>query len=139
MKIAIKNLQKKIPINPKRIKSAILNLLSQEGALYPVEITVCFMRDRQIKQLNRKYLNKDAPTDVLAFAMPHPKEPGKNIFDIAVSADTAVRNSRFFKSTPQKELKLYVIHGLLHLLGYDDLTLRKAALMRKKEKQYADT
>lgn len=139
MRIIIKNFQKKIPINPKRTKLAILKVFSQEAAKKSGEITVCFVSDKKIKELNLKYLRKNYPTDVLTFDFSSPKDK-KNIFaDIVISTDTASRNAKNFKTTRIYELNLYLIHGLLHLLGYDDCTPKQRQLMRKKEREYVDT
>jgi probable rRNA maturation factor len=63
-------------------------------------------------------------------------EKNKICADIIISCDTAVKNARIFKTSPQRELKLYVVHGILHILGYDDHTPSQKALMRKKEYVY---
>ncbi len=138
MKIIIKNYQKKIPIYPKRIKEIILKVLSQEGRKPSGQITICFVDDKRIKALNLRYLHKNAPTDVLSFDLSEAKGQGPICADIVVSADTAAGNARAFKTTTSVELKLYVIHGLLHLLGYNDRTPKNKILMRKKESQYVN-
>ncbi|MFA5411563.1 MAG: rRNA maturation RNase YbeY [Candidatus Omnitrophota bacterium] len=137
MKITVKNLQKKIPVNPKRIKKTILNVFSGEGRKGPGEITVSFVTDKKIRGLNSAYCGKNVPTDVLAFDISGPKG-GHFVADIIISADTALRNAGIFKTRPACELNLYAIHAALHLLGYDDSTLRQRRLMRKKEKKYAN-
>jgi probable rRNA maturation factor len=130
VKITIKNLQKKIPIYPKRIKKAALNTLRQEGIKKSGEITICFMNDRQIKELNLFYLGLDFATDVISFDTVNTTD--RMVGDIAVSADTALRNAKVFKTTPADELCLCVIHGILHLLGYDDNTPKNMRLMQEK-------
>lgn len=136
MKIAIKNFQKKIPVHPKKIKELILGVLSQEDRKNSGQITVCFVGDKKMKVLNLKYLHKNAPTDVLSFDLSAPEKQGALCADIVVSTDTAAQNAKKFKTTTSYELRLYVIHGLLHLLGYDDRTPREQILMRKKESRY---
>jgi probable rRNA maturation factor len=128
VKITIKNLQKKIPINPKRIKKAILKACSLGGVEKSGEVNICFINDNSIRKLNLKYLGKDYPTDVIAFDM----SQGRTLCaDIAISTDTASSNAKRFKTTPEYELYLYLIHGLLHLLGYDDKTQRQRKKMEK--------
>jgi probable rRNA maturation factor len=56
--------------------------------------------------------------------------------DIIISTDTAIRNAKIFKTSPSFETENYVVHGLLHTLGYDDLTKKQKALMTKKERSY---
>ncbi|MDD2928022.1 MAG: rRNA maturation RNase YbeY [Candidatus Omnitrophica bacterium] len=136
MKITIKNLQKKVPIYPARIKKSILRALEQEDPKKEGEITVSFVSDKLISKLNFKYLKKKQPTDVLAFNLADKADSKKILADIVVSADTALRNARIYKTSAADELNLYSIHGLLHLLGYTDHTLKNKSLMQKKESKY---
>ncbi len=109
--------------------------MSKEGVRKSGELTLCFVNDKKIKALNLKYLAKNNPTDVIAFNITDPEDK-KNIFgDIAISADTAIANAKLFKTTPLFELYLYVIHGVLHILGYDDRKKADKLIMRKKEEQ----
>jgi probable rRNA maturation factor len=112
-----------------RIKRAILKTCFLEGIKKPVEITVCLVRNSLIKELNRKFLTRNSPTDVMAFDFAEKK---RIVADIVVSTDTALTNARLFKTTPVYELYLYVIHGMLHVLGYNDGSERKRKLMEKK-------
>jgi len=135
LKITIINLQKKIPIYPARIKKSILKALKNEG-VKGTEITVSFVTDRAISRLNLKYLGKNNPTDVLAFNL---ADDQKSITgDIIISAETAQRNSRIYKTSSQYELNLYSVHGCLHLLGYDDNNPKNTKIMRRKEILYAN-
>ncbi|MFH0826308.1 MAG: rRNA maturation RNase YbeY [Candidatus Omnitrophota bacterium] len=122
MKVIIKNHQKKIPLHPKRIKQAILKALSSESIKRPGEITVCFVSDLTIRKMNLRFLGKDQPTDVLAF------DSG----EIAVSTDAAIRHAKIFGTSPLYELYLYVVHGLLHILGYQDRTRKQREHMQEK-------
>ncbi len=138
MKIIVINLQKKIPVNPKRIKKAALKVLSLEGIKKPGEISISFVNDRKIKELNLRYLGKNKPTDVLAFNITDAHKEARrkrcNIFaDIVISTDTAIRNARIFKTTPVYELYLYIVHGLLHLSGYDDKSKKDKLIIHKRE------
>ena len=134
MKIAIKNYQKKIPIHPRRISSSILNALSKEGVKKSGDITICFAGDKKIRQLNKKYHLRDSSTDVLAFDLSN--DISRSLFaDIAISVDTAIRNAKIFRTTPQDEINLYIVHGILHLLGYNDNNSRQRKIMNKKSDQ----
>ena len=139
MKITIINLQKKVPIYPQKIKKPILKALKEEGEKEEGEITVCFTNDALIRKLNARYLRKNKPTDVLAFDITNPKDKGQLSADIVISSDTAIRNARVFKTTPFYELSLYSIHGLLHLLGYNDHSRKDKKIMRGKELKYVHT
>ena len=134
MQIHIKNLQKKIPISPKKIKELIRKVVSSERKPAPAgEIAVCFVDGRMIRRLNRKYHSRDRVTDVLAFDL---GGNGRMLADIFVSTDTAISNAKIFKTTPAYENQLYSVHGLLHILGYDDHNAKDRAVMRDKERYY---
>lgn len=137
--IAIINQQHKVSVNQKKIRDVIKLILSKERSSAE-DISVIVTTDNKIRKLNRTYLNKDLPTDVLSFSFvgekPEKIIPVFILGDIIVSADTAVSNAEIYKTNPKEELYLYVIHGLLHLLGYDDITKQKRAVMRKKEQYY---
>ncbi len=77
------------------------------------------------------YLGRDTATDVIAFD--NSVKKGELLADIAISTDTAIRNARSFKTNPLDEVRLYIIHGVLHLLGYDDNNGRNALIMRERQ------
>lgn len=130
MKVFIKNLQKKIPINAGTIRKIVLRVLSLEKVKKPAEITILFVDNRQIRELNLMYLGRDCPTDVISFDDSLNRR--ELLADIVVSTDAARRNARIFKTTPLSETYLYVVHGLLHLLGYDDKTRNARKIMQDK-------
>lgn len=78
------------------------------------------MPDNQIRELNTLYLGRYCPTDVISFDTSNGKK--ELIADIAISTDTALRNAKKYSTSPWFEVYLYAIHGLLHVLGYDDAT-----------------
>jgi probable rRNA maturation factor len=126
-KVSILNLQKKIPVGKLlllKIKTVVRGTLLSEEARGDREVSVCLVDGKVMKNLNRKYFGKNNPTDVIAF----------NTGDIAVSTDAAIINARIFKTTPVYELLLYVAHGVLHILGYDDKTIQERKTMENKAK-----
>lgn len=138
MIITIKNLQKKIRILPKEAESAVRAVLTAEGIKKSGRINVCFTADKEIRKLNHRYLKKDRPTDVLAFEMPAEDKHGLYA-DIIVSTDTAARNAKNFKTLPIYEAYLYVIHGVLHIIGYNDVGARGRQLMQNKAERILST
>lgn len=122
--------------------------MSLERIKNPGEITIIFVNDKGIRKLNFKYRSCNEPTDVLSFDLSANPEcsdsgsyhSGKEILsDIVVSTQTAIRNARAFKTTPTYEMYLYVIHGLLHILGYDDKSKKDKLIMQKKEESLLKT
>lgn len=81
------------------------------------------MDDAFIRKLNLKYLHVDSPTDVLAF----------DSYDIVISAQTALKNAGIFHTSLEYELCLYAVHGMLHIIGYNDATMFERVVMQKKE------
>ena len=132
LQIIIKNLQKKVTVTALTqalIKRAILKTCSLESVRKKGEITVCLVNNRLIKELNLNYLADYSATDVMAFDFAL-KE--RLVADIVISTDAAVTNARRFKTSPNYELFLYVVHGMLHVLGYDDDSEEKKKLMDRK-------
>lgn len=138
MNITISNLQNKLFIPKVKIKNLVLDIFKGEKVKKTGYINICFMHDLLIRKLNAKFLKTIGSTDVIAFNLSD-KKTKKTIFaDIAISTDTAIKNARKFRNTSEYELLLYVAHGILHVLGFDDQTKAQAQLMRKKEKEYVD-
>jgi len=94
------------------------------------EVNIIFVNDRKIKEINRKFLHKNKPTDVVVFNydLNIPSKYG----DIYISIDTALRNSKVYRMDFKTEILILVIHGTLHLAGYDDSTFKKRKKMNEK-------
>lgn len=138
VKITLQNLQKKLPIRPRRVKNLILKVLKGEKVKKAGWINICFVDNPQIKKFNAKFLKTKSSTDVLAFNLSDKKEKNIILADIMISAEAALKQARNFKTTPDYELSLYIVHGILHILGFNDHTRAQRKLMRKKESQYVD-
>lgn len=134
--IIIKNLQKnkKIPVKAKKIKNIVSKVLKSCNIKNFAEINIYFVDNRKIKALNRRYLNKDYPTDVLAFDIS--KDKDRLYADIFVSLDMAISNAKLFRTSATYELFLYIIHGILHLLGFNDSNPQEQKAMREKENYF---
>ena len=101
-----------------RFLSACLRRL----ALDDCEVSVMITNDAGIQQLNREYRNIDTPTDVLSFAQIEQDEdilPSGFLGDIVVSVDTLRENCEYFDVPVEQEFRRLLLHGLLHLIGYD--------------------
>ncbi len=134
VKVVIKNLQNKIPPCPKRITKIVLKALSLEKIKKQGEINILLVDNIQIRELNLVYSGRACPTDVLSFDNALNKK--EILCDIVVSTDMALVHAKVFKTSPLYEAYLYVVHGLLHILGYDDSSATKAALMQKKSRTH---
>jgi probable rRNA maturation factor len=129
--IAIKNLQKTAPLDPDKIKEIAYKVFRREGVDKKAALSFFFVTDKKIQALNLRYLGEDHPTDVIAFDS---SCRDGILADIFISTDRAAAQSAVFKTSLLYELYLYLIHGILHILGYDDLCAKDRALMRKREK-----
>ncbi|MFH1281111.1 MAG: rRNA maturation RNase YbeY [Candidatus Omnitrophota bacterium] len=136
MEINLQNLQKKVPFRAEKIKKLIQRVLKGERVIKTGWINICFVDNPRIKKLNARFLKINEPTDVLAFNLSDKKEKNVILADIIISAPEALKQARYFRTTADYELSLYVVHGILHILGFRDRTLRQIKLMRKKESCY---
>jgi probable rRNA maturation factor len=120
-------------------------VLKAERVAPPYEVSLVFTDSETVKQLNRDYRGVDEPTDVLAFYMlPQkgadssfalPPDGVTRLGEVIISYPQAVEQAREQGHSPEKELALLIIHGILHLLGYDHEEPREEAKMRAREKE----
>jgi len=127
-------------VNQERLTRVAKELLQAEKFPYPAEVSILLTTDEHIHQLNRDYRGKDKPTDVLSFQQweedeiqGEPEEPVV-LGDVVISIETASRQAEEKGWTLDDELSLLVVHGILHLLGYDDETDEGAEEMRERER-----
>ena len=117
--IEIINNQKRFWIRRNKFRE-ILEKLIEHYAVESPEITLAFVPNREIKKLNRQFLQKDNPTDVLSFPVGEKAADGRfYLGDIIISPQIAFRNCRRKRHGLERELEILTIHGFLHLLGYE--------------------
>ena len=108
--------------------------------LMNAEIGFWFVDDPTIRRLNRQYRARNRPTDVLAFGLSEPHErrrPGAVLGDVVISVTTAHRQAGRLGHSLESELAVLLIHGILHLLGYDhEAPAAGARRMRRREAHY---
>ena len=144
MEITVKNLQKKVRLNSPQITQITKTILKLQG-IRKGSLTIVFVTRQKIQSLNQKFLKRRYATDVLAFPgcvpdlirrrvlnlrpcitqfgtrVPNSKLGTQIICgDIVISTDAAIQNAKAYHLDVKREMILYVIHGILHLLGYDD-------------------
>jgi len=139
MEILIKNQQKIINLNLIKKQKNILKILELLGMDEKIEVSIFFTDDEMIRELNHKYREINKPTDVLSFAFEDDEDSfplvGENriLGDIIISVETARRNAQEANHSLEWEINILILHGLLHLLGYDHLKDKDYELMHKKE------
>jgi probable rRNA maturation factor len=133
-RIKIASPQEVIPLDYAKLREAARAVLEGEG-VDDAEISLAFVDNPTIHRLNLRYLNHDEPTDVLSFPLSAPRAK-KLVGELVIGAEVAQAQAAERGHDVQVELALYVIHGLLHLCGYDDHADRDAATMRQRERHY---
>ena len=118
-------------------------VLKAEGVVPPYEVSLVFTDSETVKQLNRDYRGVDEPTDVLAFYMlPQkgadssfaiPPDGVTRLGEVIISYPQATEQAKEQGHSPERELALLVIHGILHLLGYDHEEPAEESKMRERE------
>jgi len=132
MKIEITNQQVLKKVNLKRA-CRIIRTIGRLLNLSSKKITFVFCDNRFIQKLNKKYFKKDMPTDVIAFNLAD-EDDRDYLGEVIISVEQAVRVARSLGLRWQDELLLYLIHGILHLIGYDDRTRAGRRRMERKQK-----
>lgn len=126
--IRIFNRQKDLKIGKSSARALVQSTLEYLKISYD-EVAIYFVTEKKIAQLHEQFFQDPSSTDCISFPM---AEWG--IGEVFVCPAVAVQYARKRNLDPYEEASLYVVHGLLHLLGYDDLKKRERTSMRKKEK-----
>src|SRR5262249_31637820 len=129
--VNIKTYQRKWPIDRPAICKFLQQLFSVGARnikafqkLSNPELTVVFLNDQQMMTYNRDYRNKDYPTDVLSFQVNEAVDGKYYVGDILISLDRTAAQAQSKGHSSKKELRILLLHGVLHLLGYDHETDR---------------
>jgi len=137
MRVAIANRQRAVPVSRprvRRITGATLRALGRSGS----EVHLTLVSDRAIRRLNAKFRGVRRSTDVLAFPLETPG-PSALLGEVIISAERCRRQARRLRIPLGLELELLVVHGLLHLVGYDDRDPLEARLMHQRARTILDT
>ncbi len=139
MEYYIDNRQNKIEITSeleKIIESVVVESLKVEGLSQDVEVSISFVENDEIKELNREYRGIDEITDVLSFPMDsHIVVPIPLLGDIIISMEKTIEQANKFGHSINREISYLIAHSMFHLMGYDHLEEDEKNKMRLKEKQ----
>ena len=148
VKVIITNRQKDVTIPTglrllvRRCCTAVLQMEKVKG---PAEVSVSFVNNAQIKELNAQYRNKDIETDVLSFVMSEdgkydidPVTGAQILGDVVISMEKAVEQADIYGHSLQREVGYLTCHSVLHLLGYDHEDNMERVRMREKEEAVMD-
>jgi probable rRNA maturation factor len=126
------------------IQRLLIFTAEKEGIVPEAEMSVNFVDNKEIQELNRNYRQKDSPTDVISFAMQESVEGEMDIIggdipmilgDIVISVDKAKEQAIEYDHTYERELAFLTVHGFLHLLGYDHMNKTDEKKMFKKQEE----
>lgn len=131
MDLTVRNLQRSIPVSVSKIKSSAFRaagLLSKRKKGFPSVISIIFVGAKRMRGVNRRYLGHDYVTDIITFDF-------QGVAELVICPQEALKNARAYQVDLHQELVLYVIHGLLHLAGYDDHSAADIKQMRLWEEK----
>ncbi len=128
MKIDLFNNQKDLPIDKSRLRLLVREVLSFLE-ISPKELAIYFVEEKKISELHEQFFQDPTVTDCITFPIDE-----EFLGEIFVCPKVALTYAKKRGLDPQKEVLLYVIHGILHLIGYDDLDPKERRSMRKMEK-----
>jgi len=140
MNILILNQQDK-RINKDKITKLVKKILKNLACPDNAEISILFTDNNSIRELNKRYLKKDRPTDVLSFPMSNPKTPNTEpqtpnlLGDVVISIERAGEQAVLQKVSLHAEVKRLLVHGILHLFGYEHEKGGKNAIKMKNEEK----
>lgn len=127
------------PILPEPCCLGIISRVLRDEGFSGYDLTLVLADSRLLRRLNRRFRGVDRPTDVISFALlegtPFPA-PCRELGDVYISVPRARRQARQYRVTPQEELARLMIHGVLHLLGYDHIKPAQARAMRRREERH---
>ena len=135
--VDVSDRQSLLRVSARGLERLVRSTLIAEG-VEQAEIGVILVDDRRIAAVHRRWLGLAGPTDVITFDLSAGTAgpPGAGVLagDIVVSTETARRMARAVGWTPRQELAYYIVHGVLHLTGYDDHTAADRRQMRARER-----
>jgi probable rRNA maturation factor len=129
--VEISDAQAHLRIDPDAVATLVRTSLEAEGVTR-ASISIALVDDATIHALNRRHLDHDWPTDVISFILSEPDEPALSA-ELVVSVQMAVATAKLAGVAPWEELALYLVHGSLHLCGYDDQDDANRDVMRRRE------
>lgn len=130
--------EEKVPVF--LLEEAASAVFQEEKVGSTEKVSVVFVPLKLMQELNLRYRGKNSPTDVLAFPLREKAGPARKILGEVVICPEVAKEEAASRGHPvEQELVLLLIHGLLHLLGYEDESESQARLMREKEKKILNT
>lgn len=137
MKISIFKKNKAVNLSAPFIKKICKTVADGEGERFD-ELNLYFVSKEEIGEIHGEFFDDPSPTDCITFPIDGPEESYRVLGDIFICPEVALEYAAKKGLDPFEECALYVVHGLLHLFGYDDIKESDRKIMKKAEKRYME-
>lgn len=131
--------EQSMPVDEPGLSALARHTLSSEQIDDEAELSILIVDAAHMQRLNAHFANDDFPTDVLAFPMMEEDEEGVLLGDVVICPDVAERNAAKFAHSLNTEMNLLLVHGTLHLLGYDHQASHDKARMDTRVKEVLES
>lgn len=131
MKVAV-NRASEFAVNARALRKSCTKVMRAEKARRDAVISLSVVGEEEMGELNRRYLSRPGPTDVLAFPLGEESDYGYLLGDVLVCPEYVRARRKEYRVEEGKELEFVAAHGVLHLLGYDDRDEEGAAVMERR-------
>lgn len=136
MQINVKNRQSVYSLPALLVKRVVKSVIENEGQDCD-EVSIFFVSTLAISKLHKQFFDDPSPTDCISFPIDTFESLGYRVLgDVFVCPETAVKYVQEHGGNIEREMILYIIHGLLHLMGYDDIDVEDRKAMRRAEKRH---
>ena len=133
----VNDFDNRIKLSNTLIEEIVSNVISSESKYINIDMTIIICNDEYLRNLKIKYFDMDILTDVITFNL---SEDDKDLeAEIYISWERIEDNAKTYSQKINCEVKRVIIHGCLHLVGYDDSTEKEKKYMRQKEQEYMDS
>lgn len=132
--ISVVNRQRQRAVDTRRLAGWVRLVLTRFPDLRGAELSICLLGDREMTGLNESFVGHEGPTDVITFDYSEPGS-GSGVLagEICIGVEEAARQARRYRTDWSREVARYVIHGILHLRGYDDADREARRQMKRVE------
>jgi len=140
VEISVLNLQESLSISTCQVQDLVREVIDLEG-LQVDEVALHFVPASIICDLHKQYFDDPTPTDCISFPVSSDTDDSEEyntLGDVFVCTDVAIAYARSHNLDPYEELSLYIVHGLLHLIGYDDISEEDCSEMRAAEARHME-
>ena len=137
--LQVRNRQRDQALDAKFVREVTRALLEEELGLASYELGIHFVSAKRMAEMNQEFLQHAGSTDVITFDYREGYEVGEGARELAgeiyISVSDGRRQAREFKTRWEEEVVRYIVHGVLHLRGYDDLSATKRKVMKREEER----